>query len=113
MHHATFERNYIVMKRTVILIWTCLIILFVIACNQDQQIEESETDMENEYSIEKEDINEMEKDDELTIEEIDQKQESEQLDFTLFDREPKEWGENVTGVYTTFQTGKKEVALTF
>lgn len=33
--------------------------------------------------------------------------------LTLFADEPKQWGENVTGVVTTFQTSKKEIALTF
>lgn len=31
----------------------------------------------------------------------------------LFADEPKQWGENVTGVTTTFQSDKKEIALTF
>lgn len=33
--------------------------------------------------------------------------------LTLFADEPVQWGENVTGVVTTFQTSKKEIALTF
>lgn len=32
---------------------------------------------------------------------------------TLFADEPVQWGENVTGVVTTFNTPKKEIALTF
>ncbi|OHD83576.1 MAG: polysaccharide deacetylase [Sulfuricurvum sp. RIFCSPHIGHO2_02_FULL_43_9] len=32
---------------------------------------------------------------------------------TLFADEPVQWGENVTGVVTTFHTPKKEIALTF
>jgi peptidoglycan/xylan/chitin deacetylase (PgdA/CDA1 family) len=37
------------------------------------------------------------------------------LDLNLdpYDREPNEWGENVTGVKTNFLTDKKEMALTF
>ena len=31
----------------------------------------------------------------------------------LLSDEPKQWGENVTGVTTTFQSDKKEIALTF
>jgi peptidoglycan/xylan/chitin deacetylase (PgdA/CDA1 family) len=33
--------------------------------------------------------------------------------LSLLADEPKQWGENVTGVVTTFHTAKKEVALTF
>jgi peptidoglycan/xylan/chitin deacetylase (PgdA/CDA1 family) len=33
--------------------------------------------------------------------------------LALFADEPKQWGENVTGVVTTFQSPKKEIALTF
>lgn len=33
--------------------------------------------------------------------------------LSLMAEEPYQWGENVTGVVTTFQTSKKEVALTF
>ena len=33
--------------------------------------------------------------------------------FTLTADEPKQWGENVTGVVTTFKTSQKEIALTF
>jgi peptidoglycan/xylan/chitin deacetylase (PgdA/CDA1 family) len=33
--------------------------------------------------------------------------------FTLSADEPAQWGENVTGVTTTFQSDKKEIALTF
>lgn len=36
-----------------------------------------------------------------------------QLDLQEFGREPLEWGENTTGVKTTFQTDNKELALTF
>lgn len=39
--------------------------------------------------------------------------EAKPIDLTSFNREPTEWGENVTGVKTTFQTDKKEMALTF
>lgn len=35
------------------------------------------------------------------------------ITLTLIADEPKQWGENVTGVVTTFHTTKKEVALTF
>lgn len=35
------------------------------------------------------------------------------LSFTLAADEPTQWGENVTGVTTTFQSDKKEIALTF
>lgn len=35
------------------------------------------------------------------------------LALPLLSDEPKQWGENVTGVVTTFHTTKKEVALTF
>lgn len=35
------------------------------------------------------------------------------LSFTLTADEPNQWGENVTGVTTTFQSDKKEIALTF
>lgn len=31
----------------------------------------------------------------------------------LYADEPKQWGENVTGVVTTFESSKKEIALTF
>src|SRR5699024_7073493 len=43
----------------------------------------------------------------------DPKNDSESIDLKQFDREPEEWGENVTGVKTTFQTDKREMALTF
>lgn len=33
--------------------------------------------------------------------------------FSLIADEPKQWGENVSGVVTTFHTPKKEIALTF
>lgn len=33
--------------------------------------------------------------------------------FSLFADEPAQWGENVTGVVTTFHTAKQEIALTF
>lgn len=33
--------------------------------------------------------------------------------LSIFANEPLQWGENVTGVVTTFQTSKKEIALTF
>lgn len=35
------------------------------------------------------------------------------FDPTLYHEEPQEWGENVTGVRTSFQTSEKEIALTF
>lgn len=35
------------------------------------------------------------------------------LSFPVLADEPKQWGENVTGVVTTFHTPKKEIALTF
>jgi peptidoglycan/xylan/chitin deacetylase (PgdA/CDA1 family) len=35
------------------------------------------------------------------------------ITITLIADEPKQWGENVTGVVTTFHTTKKEIALTF
>jgi peptidoglycan/xylan/chitin deacetylase (PgdA/CDA1 family) len=35
------------------------------------------------------------------------------ITLNLIADEPKQWGENVTGVVTTFHTTKKEVALTF
>ena len=35
------------------------------------------------------------------------------LTFSLAADEPKQWGENVTGVVTTFHSNQKEVALTF
>lgn len=35
------------------------------------------------------------------------------LCFTLFADEPKQWGENVSGVVTTFHSSTKEIALTF
>lgn len=35
------------------------------------------------------------------------------LTFTLVADEPKQWGENVTGVVTTFDSSTKEIALTF
>lgn len=36
-----------------------------------------------------------------------------EIDLTSYEREPNEWGENVTGVKTRFVTDKKEIALTF
>lgn len=33
--------------------------------------------------------------------------------FEAYDETPSEWGENVTGVRTTFQTDEQEIALTF
>lgn len=39
--------------------------------------------------------------------------ENENIDTSLYEREPNEWGENVTGVKTSFKTDKKELALTF
>lgn len=36
-----------------------------------------------------------------------------EIDLNTFDRQPKEWGENVTGVKTRFQTNENEIALTF
>lgn len=51
------------------------------------------------------------------IENIPPKQEKyeepKQPNLNLFNREPKEWGENVTGVKTHFQSDRKEMALTF
>lgn len=38
---------------------------------------------------------------------------SRNVNLSNFDRTPSEWGENVTGVKTRFQTDKKEIALTF
>ena len=35
------------------------------------------------------------------------------ISLTLTANEPHQWGENVTGVTTTFQSDKKEIALTF
>lgn len=35
------------------------------------------------------------------------------VDLSQFDREPTEWGEDVTGVKNRFKTDKKEIALTF
>lgn len=37
----------------------------------------------------------------------------ETLSFATYDQSPTEWGENVTGVRTTFQTDEDEIALTF
>lgn len=36
-----------------------------------------------------------------------------EIDLDIFTRQPKEWGENVMGVKTSFQTDEKEIALTF
>ncbi|WP_229782611.1 polysaccharide deacetylase family protein [Oceanobacillus indicireducens] len=36
-----------------------------------------------------------------------------EIDLTLYEREPNEWGEIVTGVKTRFVTDEKEIALTF
>lgn len=36
-----------------------------------------------------------------------------EIDLQAFERIPHEWGENVTGVKTRFQTEEKEIALTF
>lgn len=35
------------------------------------------------------------------------------VDLAAFNREPEQWGENVSGVKTRFQTDAKEIALTF
>lgn len=35
------------------------------------------------------------------------------INLAKFNRQPQEWGENVTGVKTRFQTEEKEIALTF
>ncbi|MEI3606628.1 polysaccharide deacetylase family protein [Pseudogracilibacillus sp. SE30717A] len=44
-----------------------------------------------------------------------QLKETPERDITIadFEREPSEWGENVTGVKTKFRTDKQEIALTF
>lgn len=36
-----------------------------------------------------------------------------ELNVSQFDKQPTEWGENVTGVKTRFKTDSKEIALTF
>lgn len=90
------------MKQNIILLLLCSCLFLIKAC-----------DGNNEQKIELSDSGETKKVEENIFINEDEVNSEEQIDFSLFDGEPTEWGENVTGVKTNFQTTEKELALTF
>lgn len=90
------------MKQNIILSLLCSCLFLINAC-----------DGNNEQKIEFSDSGETKKVEENIFINEDEVNSEEQIDFSLFDGEPTEWGENVTGVKTNFQTTEKELALTF
>lgn len=90
------------MKQNIILLLLCSCLFLIKAC-----------DSNNEQKIELSDSEETKKVEENIFINEDEVNSEEQIDFSLFDGEPTEWGENVTGVKTNFQTTEKELALTF
>lgn len=89
------------MIKRALFICISLLVLFTVACSKDH------TSENNEVVIEKEDVIATQQEVKPPVEK------PEQLDLQLFDREPAEWGEQVTGVKTQFETDDKEMALTF
>lgn len=117
------EESTNVKKHILVFISILILSLFIPACMQNN----SET-----ITGETEQINETVKDAEENYEQVSKGEaeedaisdkrengakipetETESINLSQFDRAPIEWGENVTGVKTTFQTGKREIALTF
>lgn len=86
------------MKPSSLFIGLCLLILFSQACGSIKSTSSSHGTRS---------ITLTPKDEETFI--ID----SSPLDLTPFNKEPREWGEDVTGVKTSFKTDQKEMALTF
>src|SRR5690625_302627 len=98
------------MKRMITFILFCFIMLLTLACHSDEHDETNEMEKRNEAHHDIKRSKRTNNKHPVENEQIEQKKE---LELTLFEREPKEWGEYVTGVKTTFQTDEKESALTF
>jgi len=84
------------MKRVQIFIVICLSIIMVSACSNNVRMSATLSSKRD-----------------VTLGSKEMKLKSKQLDLQAFDKKPTEWGENVTGVKTSFQTVNKEIALTF
>lgn len=107
------------MKQKIHLLFICSFILLAQACSPNVSTINSKEDTESSKEvdkieadelIEKVNIPEEQTDEKGEIHEVDMR---EQIDFSLFETDPTEWGENVSGVKTTFKTDEKEMALTF
>lgn len=106
---CTSKGNESMIKRKLIFLFTFILIL--VACS-DIEKERDDLVIKDENLLVKEKILNSNKQS-TTNNDIQLEKEHEQPDLKQFNREPVEWGENVTGVKTNFQTDKKEMALTF
>lgn len=111
------------MKHVLIFISIFILLLFIPACMQDDsETETAETEQINQVVKEKENHNKKVSEDMLDDEISSEKgnndvqvpeQDTKSINLNQFNRTPVQWGENVTGVKTTFLTDKREMALTF
>lgn len=88
------------MKRFIVVLTICFVSLAIIqGCEQDQTSKPSTPAIERSEALQPKKVPTITRE--------------EKINLTEYDRQPTEWGENVTGVKTKFKTDQKEFALTF